>query len=94
MANPHILSSPATERCSTEGVDLMHQPSTHARLTLEDCGDVLTLEDVASVLVTSPTTIKRRLRAGTFPIRPLLGIDRRRRWSRTDVRRYLDGTRT
>ena len=69
----------------------MRQSSTPARLTLEGCGDVLTLEEVASVLVTSPTTVKRRLRAGTFPIRPLLGIDRRRRWSRTDVRRYLDG---
>ena len=69
--------------------------SSPGRLTLDDCGDVLTLEELASVLFTSPTTIKRRLRAGTFPIRPLLGIDRRRRWSRTDVRRYLDtgGTR-
>ena len=49
------------------------------------------LEELASVLYTSPTTIKRRLRAGTFPIRPLLGIDQRLRWSRTDIRRYLDG---
>ena len=72
----------------------MGQPSTDARLTLEDCGDVLTLEEVASVLLTSPTTVKRRLRAGTFPIRPLVGIDRRHRWSLPDVRRYLDGTRT
>ena len=78
----------------SEGVDLEQQPSPGARLTLEHCGDVLTLEDMASVLVTSSTTIKRRLRAGTFPIRPLVGIDRRRRWSRMDVRRYLDGTKT
>lgn len=69
--------------------------STRDRLTLDECGDVLTIEELASILWTSPTTIKRRLRAGTFPIRPLMGIDRRRRWSRTDVRRYLDrdGTR-
>ena len=68
----------------------MPENFTSARLTLEDCGDVLTLEELASLLYTSPTTIKRRLRAGTFPIRPLVGIDRRRRWSRADVRRYLD----
>ena len=69
----------------------MGQGSRRLRVSLEECGDVLTLEELASVLYTSPTTIKRRLRAGTFPIRPLVGIDRRKRWSRTEVRRYLDG---
>ena len=69
----------------------MDQGSRRLRVSLEECGDVLTLEELASVLYTSPTTIKRRLRAGTFPIRPLVGIDRRKRWSRTEVRRYLDG---
>ncbi len=65
--------------------------SQATRLTLENCGEVLTLDELASLLCTSPTTIKRRLRVGTFPIQPLIGIDRRRRWSRADVRRYLDG---
>ena len=69
----------------------MGQTSAHSRLRLEDCADVLTIVELASVLLTSETTIKRRLRAGTFPIRPLLGIDRRKRWSRADVRRYLEG---
>ncbi len=69
----------------------MHQnSSTRARPTLEVYGEVLTLEELATVLFTSPTTIKRRLRTGTFPIRPLLGIDKRKRWSRTAVREYLD----
>ena len=69
----------------------MGQNSTRPRLNLEDCADVLTIDELAAVLFTSPTTIKRRLRAGTFPIRPLIGIDSRRRWSQADVHRYLDG---
>ena len=69
----------------------MGQTSTRTRLRLEDCADALTIVELASVLLTSETTIKRRLRSGTFPIRPLLGIDRRKRWSRADVRRYLEG---
>lgn len=64
---------------------------TRTRLRLEDCKDILTIEELASVLLTSDTTIKRRLRDGTFPIAPLLGIDKRKRWSRTAVQRYLDG---
>ncbi len=69
----------------------MVQTSTRTRLNLDDCNDVLTIGELASVLLSSETTIKRRLRAGTFPIRHLTGIDSRKRWSRADVRRYLDG---
>ncbi len=69
----------------------MGKSPTRPRLNLEDCKDVLTIDELASVLLSSETTIKRRLRAGTFPIRHLPGIDSRKRWSRSDVRRYLDG---
>ena len=72
---------------------IARQISRRIRVSLEECGDVLTIDELASVLRTSRTTIKRRLRMGTFPIRPLTGIDRRRRWSRADVRRYFEGAK-
>ena len=47
-----------------------------------DPSEVLFIEDVADLLRTSPSTIRRRLRAGVFPVPPLPGIDKRLRWSR------------
>ncbi len=56
---------------------------------LDALPEVLLLDDVATVLRCSPTTIKRRLRAHTFPVAPLAGIDRRLRWSKTAVAEWL-----
>ena len=56
---------------------------------LEALGDVLVLDELAEVLRTSPRTIKRHLRARTFPIPTLTGIDRRLRFAKADVERYL-----
>ena len=67
---------------------------THRDSQLDQMPDVLTIDQLAFVLQTSPTTIKRRLHDGTFPIRKLTGIDRRHRWSRSDVRRFLERDRT
>lgn len=55
-----------------------------------DYDGTLLIGDMARVLQTSHDTIRRRLRAGTFPIPPLRGIDRRLRWSGPVVRRWLD----
>ena len=44
--------------------------------------EVLFIDDVAHLLGCSPSTIRRRLRANVFPVRPLPGIDKRLRWSR------------
>lgn len=52
--------------------------------------DVLFLEDIARGLGTSTRTIQRRLRAGTFPLRQLRGIDKRPRFSRVEYERYLE----
>lgn len=54
--------------------------------------DVLFIEDLASLLRTSRSTIERRRRAGTFPIPELPSIDGRPRWSRQAVERYLAST--
>lgn len=54
--------------------------------------DVLFIEDLASVLRTSRSTIERRRRAGTLPIPELPSIDERPRWSRQAVERYLAST--
>lgn len=61
-----------------------------SRDRLDDFGDVLLLRDVAAVLKTSDRTIKRRLRAGTFPIRTLPSINKRRRFAKVDVARFLN----
>lgn len=50
---------------------------------------VLLLPDLARVLQTSPRTIKRGLRARTFPIPTIKGIDKKLRWSSVDVERFL-----
>lgn len=56
---------------------------------------VLFLEDVADILRMSRSTIERRRRNGTFPIPELPSIDRRPRWSRTEVERFVEeGGRT
>lgn len=47
-----------------------------------DPPEVLFIEDVAELIRSSPSTIRRRLRAGVFPVQPLPGIDKRLRWSR------------
>ena len=47
------------------------------------------IDDVARALRCSTTTIKRRLRVGTFPIPSLPSIDSRRRWAGEDVRQFI-----
>ena len=63
---------------------------------LEDYPDVLYLDDVAAVLRCSRSTIQRRLRDRIFPVAPIPGLDRRRRWSRDAIARWLaaEGGRT
>ena len=61
-----------------------------ALVRLEALPDVLTIREVATVLRCSESTIRRRLRACTFPIRPLPGIDKRRRFARADLLRFLE----
>jgi hypothetical protein len=64
------------------------EPVAHA---LEDLPLVLFIEDLARVLGCSRATIDNRRRAGTFPIPELASIDKRPRWSREAVLRYLQG---
>ena len=72
--------------------DTVRSPSNgrSSRGRLDDFGDVLFLTDVAAVLKTSERTIKRRLRSGNFPIRTLPSIDKRHRFAKVDVARFLN----
>ena len=56
---------------------------------LDDLGDVLLLDELAGVLRASVRTIRRQIKAGTFPIPALPSMDRRRRWARSDVEHFL-----
>jgi hypothetical protein len=51
------------------------------------------IDDVARAIKTSRRTIERRRKHGAFPIPELPGVDKRPRWSREDVQRYLEGQR-
>jgi len=55
-----------------------------------DYDGTLMIGDMVRVLNTSDNTIRRRLKAGTFPIPPLDGIDNRLRWSGPVVKRWLE----
>ena len=61
-----------------------------ALVRLEALPDVLTLRELAGVLRCSESTIKRRLRAGVFPIPRLRGLDKRTRFAKVAVARYLE----
>ena len=51
--------------------------------------EVMFLDELAMLLRVSRSTIERRRRAGAFPIPELAALDRRPRWSRRAVERYL-----
>ena len=55
----------------------------------DELPEVLLLDDVAALLRCSRSTIKRRLQAHVFPVAPLPGIDKRLRWSKSTVLRWL-----
>ena len=65
---------------------------TNAPIRLDAFGDVLTLGEIAQVLRCSESTIKRRLSARTFPIPQLDGIDKKTRFAKTAVVRYLESS--
>ena len=60
-----------------------------AILRLEALPEVLTIRELAGVLRCSESTIKRRMRAGVFPIPSLRGLDKRIRFAKAAVIRYL-----
>ena len=66
--------------------------SSVANDRLEHLPDVLTLRELAQVLRCSESTIKRRVRARVFPIPVLSGIDKRMRFAKSAVLRYLDSS--
>ena len=51
--------------------------------------DVLTIEELAGLLRCSDSTIRRGLEAHTFPVAPLDSIDKKFRWSRFEIARWL-----
>jgi hypothetical protein len=69
-------------------------------MTTSELPAVLVIAEVATVLRTSVRTVRRQLRAGTFPIPPMttpihqMGFDRKYRWSRVDVEHYLANWRS
>jgi hypothetical protein len=58
---------------------------------MSDLPDVLFVTDLAKVLRMSRATIDRLRRFRAFPIQELPSLDKRPRWSREAVERYLAG---
>ena len=63
--------------------------STAAERQLATLPDVLTIEELATLLRCSHTTIRRGLAARTFPVAPLDSLDWKLRWSKHRVARWL-----
>jgi hypothetical protein len=63
-------------------------------VTEQDIPLVCLLEDLARILNTSRRTIERRRASGVFPIPELPSIDKRPRYSRDDVLKYLANQRS
>ena len=59
---------------------------------LELLPDVLTIRELAQLLRCSESTIRRRLRARVFPVPVLAGLDKKKRFSKIAVARYLDSS--
>lgn len=57
-------------------------------------GPVLFIDELAALLKTSTRTLRKLLAANRCPIPPLPAIDKRHRWSRAAVDRYLEGQNT
>lgn len=57
---------------------------------MDEIPQVCFIEDLVRILGTSRATIDRRRKYGVFPIPELDSIDKRPRWGRADVQRYLD----
>lgn len=62
---------------------------------MSDCreSEVLFIEDLVRQLRMSRATIERRRKARSFPIPELPALDKRPRWSKQAVERYLAGRR-
>ena len=67
----------------------MSKASDSVAGTFDELPDVLFIADVAAVLRCSPSTVRRRIRAGVFTVPPLPGVDKRWRCSRVAFVRWL-----
>ena len=76
-----------TEIDHTDGTTGTERPQPGAAA---ESRSVLFLHEVAALLRVSRSTIERRRREGTFPIPELRPLDRRPRWSRGEVERFVE----
>ncbi len=56
---------------------------------VEALPEVLFLEDMAALLRCSRSTLERRMKARTFPLAPIHGVDKRLRWSKAAALHWL-----
>ena len=93
MAKHSHADQPAAADMQRTGVgNGMSRRRDHHGGDIDDWPEVLLLADMAELLRCSPSTIKRRLRAGVFPIGALPAIDRKRRWSKAAVWKWLEAS--
>jgi predicted DNA-binding transcriptional regulator AlpA len=90
-----LIGQPSVQNFSF-GASLIREAVDASSTTVESEGlrnhkpAVLFLGDVADMLRVSRSTIERRRRDGTFPIPALPPLDRRPRWSRCEVERFVE----
>ena len=88
----HVGRRTPDTRCRAARSQYVSFMTKDALTRLEALPDVLTLRELAGVLRCSESTIKRRLRVGVFPIPTLRGLDKRVRFAKAAVVRYLEAS--
>ena len=76
------------EREENDQIDPRQRPAVISE-GLSEASSILFIDEVATVLRVSRSTIERRRRDGTFPIAELPSLDSRPRWTRQAVERFL-----
>lgn len=59
-------------------------------MTLDDCPDVLTLDHLAQLFCIHRRTLEKLRAKGSLPFAELPALDKRPRFSKAEIRRFLD----
>jgi len=84
-----LAAAEARSKAVTEMGGAECNASGDEAVDVEALPEVLFLEDMAALLRCSRSTLERRLRARTFPLAPIQGVDKRLRWSKAAALHWL-----
>ncbi len=84
-----LAATEARSKAVTEMGGAACNASGDEPVDVEALPEVLFLDDMAALLRCSRSTLERRLKARTFPLAPIQGVDKRLRWSKAAALHWL-----